>query len=412
MKNFGAGGASTSGRTGVGSDGAYGPGDPEKTSRIDVPAADADSEPSGSAYGLDEDRSYGEGERDVNLRIDGPRERSGRGPVILLGLFSVTLLVCVVFLGMFAYKQWNKVHEADEAVRVAEEEARAANERADVLSETVKKKEAAAANAEAASKSKSTASSDEVADLKKQVETLTKERDEQKKRADEAEKKSKESAESIDMQLDPSITAHHVELSGESWDYWLYRARPTAKNQPLILSLHGSSEVGGSLDDLRSASSLARPVMSGEYKPDCIVVCPVSSGEWDAEHLKELVDHIVDITGADKTRLGVTGVSLGGFGTWSLLAEYPEYFATAAPVASSAYDLDRLANVKTKVLALVGSADGYDSQAGVDAINGGGGSAKQVWVDGASHSDMCNIYSDSKYNPVPFLLGKDDSLFA
>lgn len=412
MKNFGAGGGPTSERVHDGGGETSVSKGAEKTSLIDRPTSDVELESSASAYGLDEDRRYGEGERDVALRIDGPRERSGRGPVILLGLFSVALLVCVIFLGMFAYKQWNRAHEADEAVRVAEEEARAANERADVLSDTVKKQEAAAANAESASKSKSTSSSDDVADLKKQVETLTKERDEQKKRADEAEKKSKESSESIDMQLDPSITAHHVELSGESWDYWLYRARPTAKNQPLILSLHGSGEVGGGLDNLRSASSLARPVMSGEYKPDCIVVCPVSSGEWDAEHLKELVDHIVDITGADKTRLGVTGVSMGGFGTWSLLAEYPEYFATAAPVASSAYDLDRLANVKTKVLALVGSADGYDSQAGVDAINGGGGSAKQVWVEGASHSDMCNIYSDSKYNPVPFLLGKDDSLFA
>lgn len=55
-----------------------------------------------------------------------------------------------------------------------------------------------------------------------------------------------------------------------------------------------------------------------------------------------------------------------------------------------------------------GTADGYDAQSGVDAVDGGAGHAEHVWVSGAGHGDMCNIYANDEYNPVPFLLGDDD----
>ena len=209
------------------------------------------------------------------------------------------------------------------------------------------------------------------------------------------------------MPLDPTITAHHVDLDDGSWDYYLYRARPTARNQRIILSLHGSGESGTGLEPLKWGGSLARYLIDGSLEPDCIVLMPQCPGEsWDAAAVRSLLDHVIDITYADRSHVSVTGVSMGGFGTWSLLAAYPDLFESAVPIASDAIDVDALGACRARVLAMSGTADGYDAQGGVDAINAGGGVARHVWIDGAGHSDMCNIYGTSD-NPVPFLLGGD-----
>jgi poly(3-hydroxybutyrate) depolymerase len=132
-------------------------------------------------------------------------------------------------------------------------------------------------------------------------------------------------------------------------------------------------------------------------------------GGWSTEPTKALLDHVIEITHADKNRISVTGVSMGGFGTWSMLAAYPTFFESAAPIASDAYE--DLSAVKSRVLALSGTADGYDGQSGVDAINNGtgGGHAEHKWVEGATHSDMCHIYADTTYNPMPFLMATDNA---
>lgn len=208
--------------------------------------------------------------------------------------------------------------------------------------------------------------------------------------------------------LNPTVTDHHEDIDGRTWEYFLYEARPGGSNQPLVLSLHGSGECGSGLDALRYGGSLAKYILDGSLEPDCIVLMPqCPSFGWDTTALKSLLDHVVLETEADPSRLSVTGVSMGGFGTWALLSEYPNLFRRAAPIASNATDLSGLANCTAEVLALSGTADGYDAQSGVDAVNAGRGTARHVWIDGAGHGDMCNIYANEEHNPLPFLLEED-----
>ena len=134
----------------------------------------------------------------------------------------------------------------------------------------------------------------------------------------------------------PTITENHVTIDGYSWGYWLYRARPDAKGQPLILSLHGSGESGDNLGALQGTSSLSRWILDGSLEPDCDVLMPQCPGfGWDTGALHSLLMQVTDELGSDMSRLGCTGVSMGGFGTWDLLSAYPTLFATAAPIASS-----------------------------------------------------------------------------
>ncbi len=45
-----------------------------------------------------------------------------------------------------------------------------------------------------------------------------------------------------------------------------------------------------------------------------------------------LCQHLIETAGADADRFYITGLSLGGFGTWDALQRYPERFAAAVPI--------------------------------------------------------------------------------
>jgi predicted peptidase len=53
---------------------------------------------------------------------------------------------------------------------------------------------------------------------------------------------------------------------------------------------------------------------------------------WKSDELIQLVDHVQTNLNVDATRVYVTGLSMGGFGTWRLVAAYPERFAAALPI--------------------------------------------------------------------------------
>jgi predicted peptidase len=48
--------------------------------------------------------------------------------------------------------------------------------------------------------------------------------------------------------------------------------------------------------------------------------------------LMEMLDAVIKETGADPQRIYLTGQSMGGVGTWGLLAAHSEKFAAAVPV--------------------------------------------------------------------------------
>ena len=101
---------------------------------------------------------------------------------------------------------------------------------------------------------------------------------------------------------------------------------------PLILFLHGAGERG---DDLSRVKSHGPPrlVNEGRSLPFIIVSpqCPENQ-RWEPEKLKLLLDEIITNYRVDQRRIYLTGLSMGGFGTWAMAAEYPNQFAAIAPV--------------------------------------------------------------------------------
>ncbi|ASY36781.1 phospholipase [Streptomyces sp. CLI2509] len=112
-----------------------------------------------------------------------------------------------------------------------------------------------------------------------------------------------------------------------------YDADP-ARAWPLVLFLHGAGERGS---DLEAVTRHGIPGLAEEGREFPFVVaspqCPASS-QWVPEvtTLAVLLDEVEAEYRIDPSRIHVTGLSMGGYATWSLAVRYPERFASVAPV--------------------------------------------------------------------------------
>jgi predicted peptidase len=110
-----------------------------------------------------------------------------------------------------------------------------------------------------------------------------------------------------------------------------YDKQPDQK-WPLVLFLHGSGERG---DDIEKVKVHGPPklVSAGKDFPFVLVSPQCESGNrWNPQELAKLVEHVANTYRIDRQRLYVTGLSMGGSGTWSLVTEFPGMFAAAIPI--------------------------------------------------------------------------------
>jgi len=110
---------------------------------------------------------------------------------------------------------------------------------------------------------------------------------------------------------------------------------------PMIVFLHGAGEVGKStpetVDKVLVHGIPKYFVKDPDYKglrvitasPQCI-----DGFVWDqlTLMLKDWIDEVAEKFGADEKKISITGISMGGFGTWNMVSTYPDYFCCAAPV--------------------------------------------------------------------------------
>lgn len=104
------------------------------------------------------------------------------------------------------------------------------------------------------------------------------------------------------------------------------------KKWPLILFLHGSGERGADLNKVKR-HGVAKVVEQSPDFPFIVVSPQCPEGVWwSTEMLAVLLDEIEKNYRVDKKRIYVTGLSMGGFGTWQLAIENPDRFAAIAPI--------------------------------------------------------------------------------
>jgi predicted peptidase len=117
-------------------------------------------------------------------------------------------------------------------------------------------------------------------------------------------------------------------------DYLLYLPKnyEETKSWPLMLFLHGSGERGS---DLELVKKHGPPKLIGEGQSFPFIVvspqCPEDE-RWQPIELIALLDDLEKKYKVDPDRVYVTGLSMGGFGTWALAAHAPERFAAIVPI--------------------------------------------------------------------------------
>lgn len=118
-----------------------------------------------------------------------------------------------------------------------------------------------------------------------------------------------------------------------------YGADPD-REWPLVLFLHGAGERGSDLAQL-TAHGLPKLAEAGREFPFVLVSpqCPWFS-QWVNETtvLAGLLDEIAAAYRIDASRVYLTGLSMGGFGAWSLAVRHPERFAALAPICGGQWD--------------------------------------------------------------------------
>ncbi len=108
---------------------------------------------------------------------------------------------------------------------------------------------------------------------------------------------------------------------------------------PTILFLHGIGEVGNDLQKLKNEG--LPKILDGDMNFPFIVISPQcpSSTEWyytnenNVGAMNDLLDDALKRYPIDPSRLYITGLSMGGIGTWYFAINMHERFAAMAPVA-------------------------------------------------------------------------------
>lgn len=144
-----------------------------------------------------------------------------------------------------------------------------------------------------------------------------------------------ESTPSPGMQVEASLATS----DGASIPYLIYLPKnyeSAGDKLPLMLFLHGRGESYGPLS---LVAKWGPPLMAskGEDLP-FIIVSPQCPGDdsWakasQQTRLVELLDHINKTYNVDQNRTYLTGLSMGGYGSWRLAADHPDRFAAVVPV--------------------------------------------------------------------------------
>ena len=188
-------------------------------------------------------------------------------------------------------------------------------------------------------------------------------------------------------------------------NHWVYL--PEDYNQksshPLLLFLHGAGERGEDQLDRVLVHGPPKLIAQGKHFP-FIVVSPQckTGGWWEAAELRELVDHLESTYKIDPQRLYVTGLSMGGFGTWSMALHEPTRYAAIAPICGggNAIAVKYISPIQTPIWAFHGDSDNAvplsESEEMVEAVQQRGGKAKLTVYPNVGHDSWTQTYDNPK----------------
>lgn len=176
-----------------------------------------------------------------------------------------------------------------------------------------------------------------------------------------------------------------------------YDAEPERK-WPLLIFLHGAGERGDDLDAVK-VHGPPKLAEAGKKFPFIVVApqCPKDSW-WSWQPVMPLIEELEKTLRVDSNRIYLTGLSMGGYGTWNLATRYPEKFAAVAPICGGGVPYLTKRIPKLPVWAFHGGKDAVvavsESQRMIDALKKNGN--EHAWLTiypEATHDSWTEAYN-------------------
>jgi predicted peptidase len=190
------------------------------------------------------------------------------------------------------------------------------------------------------------------------------------------------------------------------------------REYPAILFLHGAGERGtdNALQLLYLPEQMAQPAWREKYP--CYLIAPqcrpdrmwvdVQFGMADSAPQVEpneqmqvaigILDDVLQTCPVDRHRVYLTGLSMGGYGSWDLAARYPERFAAVAPICGGGDEVQAAKLAGLPIWAWHGDLDiavpVERSRRMIEAIRAAGGEPKYTELKDVGHDSWNPAYSD------------------
>jgi len=209
--------------------------------------------------------------------------------------------------------------------------------------------------------------------------------------------------------------------SGDTLIYrMLFPDYDTLRKYPLVIFLHGSGERGNNNESQLKWGVLNFATDEAMVRHPAFVIAPQcpENQEWASfaennnsremhllpvpskpmEQVMELIHELIKKFPVDTNRIYITGLSMGGFGTWDAISRYPRLFAAAVPVCGGG-DTSKAASVEhIPIWIFHGSEDaGVNFRYSLDmitALTKAGANAGFTLYPGVGHFSWLAAYSD------------------
>lgn len=215
--------------------------------------------------------------------------------------------------------------------------------------------------------------------------------------------------------------------AGKKLLYRLFRPAGMDEKQkyPLVLFLHGAGERGD--DNQAQIRNGVRFFLQNQATFPCFLVAPQCPGKFQwvdtpwgnlkhtipaqpTEPMQSTIELLPalqkEFAAIDPKRVYVTGLSMGGFGTWDLVSRFPRKFAAAVPICGGADEAQAPAIAKVPVWVFHGGADDVvktvRSRNIVAALKAAGGSPKYTEYPGVGHGSWDQAYGEAELFPWLF----------
>lgn len=194
--------------------------------------------------------------------------------------------------------------------------------------------------------------------------------------------------------------AEKVSKSGIKYLEYMPQVHEGSQELPLLIFLHGMGERGDDLNKLK----VHGPPSFLEDKADFPFItispqCPDTT-VWNEKILLPFYEEIIEKYPVDKNRIYLTGLSMGGFGTWRSIVAEPNLFAAAVPICGGGNPENLEAVKSMPIWVFHGAKDDVvpiiRSEEMVNKLKGLGSTVKFTIYPEAGHDSWTKTYANPK----------------